>query len=115
MSSTTPYWSSTNTQSPTRSGCVTASMIPATKFASVWRAAKPSTAAAIAPDASSEPASRLMLAKFDSATATRERAVEQDRDEQRDRDRDAGAHPLLGRAARRDRAAKIRRGHGRRG
>ena len=54
MSSTTPYWSSTNTQSPTRSGCVTASMIPATKLASVWRAAKPRIAAAIAPEASSE-------------------------------------------------------------
>ena len=29
-----------------------ASMIPATKFASVWRAAKPMIAAAIAPEAS---------------------------------------------------------------
>ena len=33
-------------------GCVTASMIPAMKFASVWRAAKPRMAAAIAPEAS---------------------------------------------------------------
>ena len=74
-SSTTPYWSSTNTQSPTRSGWVTASMIPATKLASVWRAAKPRIAAAIAPEASSEAASRLMLPKFDSATATPSRMI----------------------------------------
>ena len=70
MSSTSPYWSSKNTQSPTRSGCVTASMIPATKLASVWRAAKPSTAAAIAPDASSEAAIRLTPLNCDSAIAT---------------------------------------------
>ena len=70
MSSTTPYCSSTNTQSPTRSGWVTASMIPATKLASVWRAAKPRIAAAIAPEASSDAASRLMPSNWASATAT---------------------------------------------
>src|SRR4051794_25674193 len=42
-------------------------MTPATKLASVWRAAKPRTAAAIAPDASSEVASRLRLANWLSA------------------------------------------------
>ncbi len=70
MSSTTPYWSSTYTQSPTRSGCVTASITPATKLASVWRAAKPRIAAAIAPLASSERAISFTPSKFDSAIAT---------------------------------------------
>ena len=69
MSSTTPYWSSTNTQSPTRIGWVTASMIPAMKFARVWRAAKPRMAAAIAPEASSEAASSLRLENCASASA----------------------------------------------
>ena len=50
-------------------------MIPATKLASVWRAAKPRIAAAIAPEASSEVARRLMLPKFDSATATPSRMI----------------------------------------
>ena len=69
MSSTTPYWSSTKTQSPTRIGWVTASMIPAMKFASVWRAAKPRMAAAIAPEASSEAASSLSAVNSASAKA----------------------------------------------
>jgi hypothetical protein len=45
-------------------------MIPATKFASVWRAAKPRMAAAIAPEASSDAASRLIPSNCASATAT---------------------------------------------
>ena len=69
MSSTTPYWSSMNTQSPTRIGWVIASMIPAMKFASVWRAAKPRIAAAIAPEASSDAASSLRPANWASASA----------------------------------------------
>ena len=75
MSSTTPYWSSTHTQSPTRIGWVTASMIPATKFASVWRAAKPRIAAAIAPEASSEAASRLTPSNCARATAMPSRMI----------------------------------------
>src|SRR5690349_16059311 len=44
-------------------------MIPATKLASVWRAAKPMIAAAIAPEASRLVASLEMPVKPDSATA----------------------------------------------
>ena len=54
---------------------MTASMIPATKFASTWRAAKPTIAAAITPDASRLAASRAMLAKYDSATAAPIRTI----------------------------------------
>ena len=46
-----------------------ASMIPATKLASVWRAAKPTIAAAIALEASRLAASRLTPVNCDSATA----------------------------------------------
>src|SRR5919109_1166034 len=66
------------TQSPTRSGCVTASMMPATKFASVWRAAKPRIAAAIAPEASSEAAIRLTPSNCESAIATPIRTITTD-------------------------------------
>src|SRR4051812_17136287 len=45
-------------------------MIPATKLASTWRAAKPTTAAAMTPEASRLRARLLMPEKPDSATAT---------------------------------------------
>src|SRR3954447_21979002 len=51
-------------------GCVIASMIPATKLASVWRAATPMIAAAIAPEASRLRARFEIPVKPDSATAT---------------------------------------------
>ena len=56
-------------QSPTRIGCVIASITPATKFASVWRAAKPMIAAATTPEASMLAAIRLMPENCDSAIA----------------------------------------------
>ena len=68
-SSTTPYCSSNVTQSPMRSGCVIASMIPATTLASVWRAAKPMMAAASAPEASTLFARFESPVNCDSATA----------------------------------------------
>ena len=55
------------TQSPTRSGWVIASMIPATRLASVWRAAKPTIAATSAPEARKEPATRPSPANCESA------------------------------------------------
>ena len=118
MSSTTPYWSSKNTQSPTRSGCVTASITPATKLASVWRAAKPRIAAAIAPEASSEAASRSTPFTRESAIATPSRmitALEQAADEAQARarlGRDLAADDGLRqvRAAARERAVEQERG-----
>ena len=46
-----------------------ASITPATKFASVWRAAKPMIAAATTPDARTLAAIRLMPENCDSAMA----------------------------------------------
>ena len=60
-----------------------ASMIPATKFASVWRAAKPMIAAAIAPEASRLAAIRLMPGEL----RQRDRDADQD-----DRRVDEAAH-----------------------
>ena len=53
---------------------MTAIMIPATKLASVWRAAKPRMAAAIAPEASSEAARSVDAGEL----GERERDAEQD-------------------------------------
>ena len=58
------------TQSPTRSGWVTASMIPATRLASVWRAAKPTIAATSAPEASKLPATRPSPANCEQRAST---------------------------------------------
>ena len=51
MSSTSPVSSSKVTRSPIRIGWVIASRIPAIAFASVWRAAKPTTRPSTADDA----------------------------------------------------------------
>ena len=69
-SSTTPYSPSNVTQSPTRIGCVTASMMPATTLASVCRAAKPMIAAATTPEASRLAAIWLTPSNWDSAIAS---------------------------------------------
>ena len=53
-----------------RSGWVTASRMPAIALASVWRAAKPMTAAAIALEARIVLATRSSSANCDSASAT---------------------------------------------
>ena len=50
-------------------------MIPAMKLASVWRAAKPSTAAAIALEASSDAAMFLTPENCDRASATPIRTI----------------------------------------
>ena len=70
MSSTMPVAPSNVTRSPIRIGCVIASRMPATAFASVWRAAKPTTRPSTAEEASTPVATRLTAANWLSASAT---------------------------------------------
>ena len=68
-SSTVPTMSSNTTRSPRRSGWVMASISPATTLASVWRAAKPTTAAAIALEVSSARLTERTASNCESAMA----------------------------------------------
>ena len=70
ISSTTPASSPISTQSPSRSGCASAIRIPATKFASVDRAAKPTTSPMIAEDARIPPATARTSGMTSSADRT---------------------------------------------
>ncbi len=70
MSSTVPVSPSNVTRSPIRIGCVIASSSPATTFASVWRAAKPTTRPSTALDASTPVATRFTAANWLRASAT---------------------------------------------
>src|SRR4051794_38296204 len=75
MSSTSPVDSSKVTRSPMRIGWVIASRIPAIPFASVWRAAKPTTRPSTAEEASSPVARRLTDGNCASASATPSRMI----------------------------------------
>ena len=70
MSSTTPLSPWKVTRSPMRIGWLIASRIPATAFASVWRAAKPTTRPSTADEASTPVATRLIAANWLSASAS---------------------------------------------
>ena len=75
MSSTSPVSSSNVTRSPIRIGCVIASRTPAMPFASVWRAAKPTTRPSTAEEARIPLATLDSSGKFDAATATPIRTI----------------------------------------
>src|SRR3954468_1318328 len=68
MSSTVPVAPSNVTRSPIRIGWVIASRMPATPFASVWRAAKPTTRPSTGLDASTPVATRFTAANWLSAS-----------------------------------------------